>query len=63
MPLSNGNVERIFSQQNLIKTKVRNQMKLKAQNSHLMIVINGPELKDFDFEKAFNVWQRFPRRI
>ena len=63
VPLSNGNVKRIFSQQNLIKTKVRNQMKLKALNSHLMIVINGPELKDFDFVKAFNVWQRFPRRI
>src|ERR1043166_9827556 len=45
VPLSNGNVERIFSQQNLIKTKVRNQMKLKARNSHLMIVINGPSLK------------------
>jgi hypothetical protein len=33
VPLSNGNVERIFSQQNLIKTKVRNQMKLKTKFS------------------------------
>ena len=63
VPLSNGNVERIFSQQNLIKTKMRNQMKLKALNSHLMIIMNGPELKYFDFERAFDVWQRFPRRI
>jgi hypothetical protein len=28
-----------------------------------MIIMNGPELKDFDFEKAFDVWQRFSRRI
>ena len=27
-----------------------------------MIIMNGPE-KDFDFEKAFDVWQRFLRRI
>jgi hypothetical protein len=63
VPLSNGNVERIFSQQNLIKTKIRNQMKLKTLNSHLMIIMNGPELKYFDFEKAFDVWQRLLRRI
>ena len=43
IPLSNGNVERIFSQQNLIKTKVRNKMKLKTLNSHLMIVMDGAE--------------------
>jgi len=53
VPLSNGNVERIFSQQNLIKTKVCNQIKLKTLNSHLMIIMNEPELKDFDFEKHF----------
>ncbi len=52
VPLSNGNVERIFSQQNLIKTKVRNQMKLKTLNSHIMIVI-----------KAYDIWQRLSRRI
>ncbi|GES94885.1 zinc finger protein 862-like [Rhizophagus clarus] len=63
VPLSNGNVKRIFSHQNLIKTKVRNKMKLKTLNSHLMIVMNGPELKNFDFEKAFDIWQRFLRRI
>ena len=38
-------------------------MKFKTLNSHLMIVMNGPELKDFDFEKAFDIWQRFPRRV
>ncbi|GES95219.1 zinc finger protein 862-like [Rhizophagus clarus] len=63
VPLSNGNVERIFSHQNLIKTKVHNKMKLKTLNSHLIIVMNGPKFKDFDFEKAFDIWQRFSRRI
>ncbi len=38
-------------------------MKLKALNSYLMIVINGPKLKIFDFERVFDVWQRFSRHI
>lgn len=31
-------------------------MKLKTLNSYLMIIMNGPELKYFNFEKAFDVW-------
>ena len=62
IPLSNGNVECIFSQQNLIKTKLRNQMQLNTLNSHLMIVMNGPSLDQFDFEKAYNVWKHQPRK-
>ncbi|CAG8685458.1 29278_t:CDS:2, partial [Racocetra persica] len=58
VPVSNGNVERIFSQQNLIKTKLRNQMKLNTLNSHLMIVMNGPSLDKFNFEKAYELWKR-----
>ncbi|CAG8832068.1 23419_t:CDS:2, partial [Gigaspora margarita] len=49
---------RVFSQQNLIKTKLRNQMKLSTLNSHLMIVMNGPPLDTFDFEKAYELWKR-----
>ncbi|KAF0561097.1 zinc finger protein [Gigaspora margarita] len=63
IPLSNSYIERIFLQQNLIKTKIHNQMKIKTLNSHIIIVMNGPKLEDFDFEKAYNVWQRSPRRF
>ncbi|KAF0424731.1 zinc finger protein [Gigaspora margarita] len=63
VPLSNSYVERIFSQQNLIKTKIRNQMKLKMLNSHIIIVMNGPKLEDFNFEKAYDIWLRSPRRF
>ncbi|CAG8825727.1 835_t:CDS:2, partial [Cetraspora pellucida] len=55
VPVSNENVEHIFSQQNLIKTKLRNQMKLNTLNSHLMIVMNRPSLDKFNFKKAYEL--------
>ena len=56
IPLSNAHVERIFSQQNLIKSKLRNQMSIDTLNNHLIILLNGPEIEDFDFEKAYEHW-------
>ena len=56
VPLSNAQVERIFSQQNLIKNKLRNKMNINTLNNHLMILLNGPEIEDFDFEKAYEHW-------
>lgn len=37
-------------------------MRLKALNFRLMIIMIELELKGFDFEKTFDVWQRFQRR-
>jgi len=56
VPLSNANVERIFSHQNLIHTKLRNKLCIENLNRHLMILINGPDIEDFDFEKAYDYW-------
>lgn len=56
VPLSNANVERVFSHQNLIQTKLRNKLCVENLNRHLMILINGPNLEDFDFEKAYDYW-------
>src|SRR5581483_7494003 len=46
IPLSNANVERVFSQQNLIHTKLRNKLSVENLNCHLMILINGPDIED-----------------
>ncbi|PKY22843.1 hypothetical protein RhiirB3_436888 [Rhizophagus irregularis] len=56
IPLSNATVERIFLHQNLIKTKSRNKLCTKNLNRQLMILINGPDIEDFDFDKAYDNW-------
>ena len=55
IPLSNAHVERIFSQQNLIKSKLRNKMNIDT--------LNGPEIENFDFEKVYEHWvNKKPRK-
>ena len=49
-------MERVFSQQNLIQTKLRNKISTESLNKHLMILINGTEIEHFDFEKAYDYW-------
>ncbi|CAG8763563.1 19914_t:CDS:2, partial [Gigaspora margarita] len=48
VPVSNGHLH--------------NQMQINTLNSHLMIVMNGPSLDKFDFEKAYDLWKRCPRK-
>ena len=55
IPLSNANVERIFSQTKLIKNKLRNRMNLDTLNNHLMILLNGPEIDNFNLRKHINI--------
>ena len=62
IPLSNANVERIFSQTKLIKNRLRNKMNLDTLNNHLMILLNGPEIEDFNFEKAYEYWENKKNR-
>lgn len=57
IPLSNAHVERIFSQVKLIKNNLRNKMHLNTLDDHLMILLNGPEIEDFDFLKAYENWE------
>jgi hypothetical protein len=56
IPLSNAHVERIFSQTNLIKNKVRNKMNINTLDKHLMILLNGPEIEEFNFKKVYVHW-------
>jgi hypothetical protein len=62
IPLSNANVERIFSQTKLIKSKLRNKMNLDTLDDHLMILLNGPEIEEFNFEKAYECWENKKNR-
>ena len=32
-------------------------MNLDTLNNHLMILLNGPEIEDFNFEKACEYWE------
>ena len=57
VPLSNAHVERIFSQMKLIKNNLRNRMHLNTLDNHLMVLLNGPEIEDFDFLKAYENWE------
>ena len=62
IPFSNAHVERIFSEMKLIKNKLRNKMDINTLNNHLMILLNGPDVWDFDFEKAYKHWANKKRR-
>ncbi|CAG8749710.1 5620_t:CDS:1, partial [Dentiscutata heterogama] len=63
IPVSNATVERVFSQQNLIKTRLRNQINIDTLNDYLMIALNGPSIDSFDFEKAFEHWSLREHRV
>ncbi|CAG8835381.1 30799_t:CDS:2, partial [Gigaspora margarita] len=62
-PLSNAIVERVFSYQNLIKTKSRNQLNVSTLHMLLLIALNGPESEIFEWEKAYNYWMTKDRHI
>ena len=58
VPLSNANVERVFSQHKLTKTRLRNRMNVETLDMHLMILLNAPDnIEDFDWDKAFDQWK------
>jgi hypothetical protein len=62
VPVSNGVVERVFSHQNLIKTKLRNKMSVQTLNFHLLLSLNGPkDFSNYDYEKAYVFWNGVPR--
>ena len=56
IPMSSADCERVFSALKRIKTRLRNRLSNRILNNLLKISIEGPEIKDFDFEKAADVW-------
>ncbi|CAB4422890.1 unnamed protein product [Rhizophagus irregularis] len=53
--LSNAQVERIFSQHKLTKTRLR--INIEILNKHLIILLNGSDnFRRFDWNKAYDYW-------
>jgi len=48
-------LKEFFLNKILLKQKYAIKWNFKTLSSHFIIVMNEPELKDFDFEKAFDV--------
>lgn len=62
LPVSTAECERAFSAMKRIKTKLRNQMKTSTLDYLMQISIEGPEIGDFNFEKAADIRGRMWNR-
>ena len=62
LPVRTAECERAFSAMKRIKTKLRNQMKTSTLDCLMQISIEGPEIGDFNFEKAADFWERMRNR-
>ena len=60
LPASSVECERGFSQQNLIKTKQRNQLESPHLDMLMRLKIEGP---DFPFSKAVSAWKKKAKRL
>jgi hypothetical protein len=47
----------------MIKTRLRNSLKVENLENLLKIAINGPEMDKFDYGRAFGIWAKKNRRI
>lgn len=56
LPISRSSCERGFSTMNIIKNKLRSNLKQDSMNSLMFINLNGPSLKDFNPEKSIDKW-------
>ena len=62
IPVSTADCERGFSAMARVKTKLRNQMKNSTLNHCLRILIEGPPIETFDFEKVLDTWKKHGHR-
>ena len=56
LPTSNGKLERVFSQMNVIKTNKRSLLSNESLDDLLLLSIDGPPLKDFCPDAAIDLW-------
>ena len=63
LPASSVDCERGFSQQNLIKTKQRNQLESNHLDMLLRLKIEGPPVSEFPFQEAISAWKKAAKRL
>ena len=56
LPASNGKLERVFSEVNIIKTSKRNLLSNESLDDLLMLSIEGPPLKEYCPDTAVDLW-------
>ena len=56
LPASNGKLERIFSQMNVIKTNKRSVLSNESLDDLLLLSIEGPPMKEFSPDAAIDLW-------
>ena len=56
VPIHTADVERTFSQLNLIKMSIRNRMNEMTLDSFLQIAIEGPAVIEFPVSEAVKLW-------
>ena len=56
LPASNGKLERLFSQVNVIKSEKRTSLTNAALDDLLMVSTMDTSLKDFNADKAIDLW-------
>ena len=62
IPISTATCERGFSAMKCIKTDIRNRLSTRVLDCLMRISIDGPELENFDFEKATTKWGNNKKR-
>ena len=61
-PVTTADCERAFSTMKRMKTELRNCMSTKTLNQLLQICIEGPQLEEFDRDKAVDTWGKMNNR-
>ena len=56
LPFSNGQVERVFSMMNIIKTDRKTSMHTSTLSDLLEIQVEGPPLATFSPDRAVKLW-------
>ena len=56
MPTTSVDCERGFSAYNSIKTDQRASLSVESVNTLMMQYVEGPAMKDFEYERAFAMW-------
>ncbi|GBC38152.1 zinc finger protein 862-like [Rhizophagus irregularis DAOM 181602=DAOM 197198] len=62
IPFSSVECERGFSRQNKIKTKDRNSLATNTLDMLMCISLEGPESKEFNYNRAYTIWSNQKRR-